>query len=77
MNVASVRMFLLGELDCPGVSLLSVSPPGSKYYEKEALLADPVFGPILASLLGEPESREAGAGLVGAEGQVLRGHCVS
>lgn len=35
----------------------SVSPTGSKYYEKEALLADPVFGPILASLLGEPESR--------------------
>lgn len=30
---------------------------GSKYYEKEALLADPVFGPILASLLGEPENR--------------------
>lgn len=25
----------------------------SKYYEKEALLADPVCGPILASLLGE------------------------
>ncbi|XP_011522412.1 small G protein signaling modulator 2 isoform X19 [Homo sapiens] len=41
----------------------------SKYYEKEALLADPVFGPILASLLGEPES----TGTVGT-GQVLREH---
>ena len=36
--------------------------PGSKYYEKEALLADPVFGPILASLLGKPGIREACAG---------------
>lgn len=45
---------------------LSVSPTGSKYYEKEALLADPVFGPILACLLGEPKSREASAGPVGA-----------
>uniref|UniRef100_A0A2I3H0N8 RUN domain-containing protein n=1 Tax=Nomascus leucogenys TaxID=61853 RepID=A0A2I3H0N8_NOMLE len=40
----------------------------SKYYEKEALLADPVFGPILASLLGEPT--------VGM-GQVLRQHRLS
>lgn len=36
--------------------------PGSKYYEKEALLADPVFGPILASLLGKDGIREACAG---------------
>lgn len=28
-------------------------PPTSKYYEKEALLMDPVDGPILASLLGK------------------------
>lgn len=28
-------------------------PPNSKYYEKEALLMDPVDGPILASLLGK------------------------
>lgn len=26
----------------------------SKYYEKEALMHDSVFGPILAALLGEP-----------------------
>jgi hypothetical protein len=60
-----VGISLPGELDCLGLSpgalvvTLSVSTPGSKYYEKEALLADPVFGPILASLLGEPESLKA------------------
>lgn len=41
----------------PGLSsrnpLMSPPPPRSKYYEKEALLMDPVDGPILASLLGE------------------------
>lgn len=68
-----VGMSILGRLDCPGMSPPSLSPPGSKYYEKEALLSDPVFGPILASLLGEPESREACAGPVGTEGQVLKG----
>lgn len=53
-------MLLLPELDHPGLSpgvlvvTLSLSPLGSKYYEKEALLADPVFGPVLACLLGEP-----------------------
>lgn len=79
MHLVSVGMSLFGELDCPGMSPgapavpLSVSPAGSKYYEKEALLADPVFGPILASLLGEPESRVAYTGPVGAEGQVLKG----
>lgn len=45
--------------------------PGSKYYEKEALLADPVFGPILASLLGKPGIREACAG----PQRWLRGRC--
>lgn len=55
---------------------LSVSPTGSKYYEKDALLADPVFGPILACLLGEPKGREASAGPVGASGQV-QGHRLS
>lgn len=45
--------------------------PGSKYYEKEALLADPVFGPILASLLGKPGIREACAGPQWG----LRGRC--
>lgn len=69
-----VGMSVFGGLDCSGMSPLSVSPHGSKYYKKEALLSDPVFGPILASLLGEPESREAYAGPVGAEGQILRGH---
>uniref|UniRef100_A0A4W2DKF7 Small G protein signaling modulator 2 n=1 Tax=Bos indicus x Bos taurus TaxID=30522 RepID=A0A4W2DKF7_BOBOX len=43
----------------------------SKYYEKEALLADPVFGPILASLLGKPGIREACAG----PQRWLRGRC--
>ncbi|PNI23432.1 SGSM2 isoform 2 [Pan troglodytes] len=46
----------------------------SKYYEKEALLADPVFGPILASLLGEPESTGARARPTVGTGQVLREH---
>lgn len=33
-------------------------PPTSKYYEKEALLMDPVDGPILASLLVGPCAQE-------------------
>uniref|UniRef100_A0A2I3GLQ6 RUN domain-containing protein n=1 Tax=Nomascus leucogenys TaxID=61853 RepID=A0A2I3GLQ6_NOMLE len=49
----------------------------SKYYEKEALLADPVFGPILASLLGEPESTGACARPAVGVGQVLRQHRLS
>ncbi|XP_058284088.1 uncharacterized protein LOC116484231 [Hylobates moloch] len=49
----------------------------SKYYEKEALLADPVFGPILASLLGEPESTGACARPAVGMGQVLREHRLS
>lgn len=39
------QLFLLQEVN---VSHLS----SSKYYEKEAVLMDPVDGPILASLLG-------------------------
>ncbi|KAL0597380.1 Small G protein signaling modulator 2, partial [Plecturocebus cupreus] len=46
----------------------------SKYYEKEALLADPVFGPILASLLGEPENTGACARpMVGGVGAKTEG----
>lgn len=69
MDLVFVGMFSYGELDRPGMSPLSLSPC-SKYYEKEALLADPVFGPILASLLGEPESLcwANGGGGAGAEG---------
>lgn len=37
----------------PTVTLLCLPPTCSKYYEKEALLMDPVDGPILASLLGK------------------------
>lgn len=40
-----IQLFLLQEVS---VSHLS----SSKYYEKEAVLMDPVDGPILASLLG-------------------------
>lgn len=60
----------LSELDHPGLSpgarvvTLSLSPLGSKYYEKEALLADPVFGPVLACLLGELENLKACVGSV-------------
>ena len=32
----------------------------NKYYEKDALVADPVHGPILASLLGESVVVHAG-----------------
>lgn len=39
-------------LTCYSFLLCVISP--SKYYEKEALLMDPVDGPILASLLGKP-----------------------
>ncbi|XP_030152127.1 small G protein signaling modulator 2 isoform X3 [Lynx canadensis] len=42
-----------GEI-CHKVQELQQQVEGSKYYEKEALLADPVFGPILASLLVGP-----------------------
>jgi len=35
-----------------GYSILLSFMFSSKYYEKEALLMDPVDGPILASLLG-------------------------
>nr|XP_015103536.1 small G protein signaling modulator 2 isoform X5 [Vicugna pacos] len=42
-----------GEI-CHKVQELQQQVEGSKYYKKEALLADPVFGPILASLLVGP-----------------------
>ncbi|XP_036925831.1 small G protein signaling modulator 2 isoform X4 [Sturnira hondurensis] len=42
-----------GEI-CHKVQELQQQVEGSKYYEKEALLADPVFGPILACLLVGP-----------------------
>lgn len=43
----SVKLFVLREQNAPFHILSS-----SKYYEKEAVLMDPVDGPILASLLG-------------------------
>ncbi|XP_037736289.1 small G protein signaling modulator 2 isoform X7 [Chelonia mydas] len=39
---------------CKKVQKLQQQAEGSKYYEREALLADPVYGPILASLLVGP-----------------------
>ncbi|XP_032702575.1 small G protein signaling modulator 2 isoform X4 [Lontra canadensis] len=42
-----------GEI-CHKVQELQQQVESSKYYEKEALLSDPVFGPILASLLVGP-----------------------
>ncbi|KAF6096953.1 small G protein signaling modulator 2 [Phyllostomus discolor] len=42
-----------GEI-CHKVQELQQQVEGSKYYEKDALLADPVFGPILACLLVGP-----------------------
>lgn len=59
-------MLLLPGSRSPGTHL-SLSPLGSKYYEKEALLADPVFGPVLACLLGELEDLEAFVGQWGEE----------
>lgn len=59
-------MLLLPGSRSPGTHL-SLSPLGSKYYEKEALLADPVFGPVLACLLGELEDLEACVGQWGEE----------
>lgn len=46
-----VQLFVLQELYVPLKIPLS-HLPSSKYYEKEAVLMDPVDGPILASLLG-------------------------
>lgn len=47
----SVQLFVLQEVHVHFKTALSCLP-SSKYYEKEAVLMDPVDGPILASLLG-------------------------
>jgi hypothetical protein len=46
-SLPAVRPLLVTFQTCVSFSL------ASKYYEKEALLMDPVDGPILASLLGK------------------------
>lgn len=56
MRNTGIEKVKIGEngLFFPGLpSLLCLPLPCSKYYEKEALLMDPVDGPILASLLGK------------------------